>query len=214
MKLPYAHLNLRRNPFAFPALDQLERLAIVDIDRHIPKLLAGGYVVQFIGEQGRGKTTHMRTLHARVQAESGQDEIPYLYFPEDDPHPKIPWSAPILFLDETQRLSWWTRRKLWRSGKGLAIATHQNHRHEFERARMPHEVVFIEGLSVEKLERIVTARFEWARRGEGAIPWLAREDLEELIARFGDDLRAIELLLYDLLQQMERPERVVLPLES
>jgi hypothetical protein len=212
MELPYAHLNLRRNPFAFPALDQLERLAILDIERHIPRLLAGGYVVQFIGEQGRGKTTHMRALHARLQAESGDQEIPYLYFPEEGVHPRIPWGAPILFLDETQRLSWWTRRKLWRSGKGLAIATHEDHHPELERAGRPHEVVWIEGLSLEKLARIIDARFEWARRGEGAIPWLEREDLEALIARFGDDLRAIELLLYDAIQNMQRPGRVELPL--
>ena len=222
MELPYAHLNLRRNPFAFPSLDEVERLALVDVERHVSKILAGDYVVQFIGEQGRGKTTHMRALHARVQraleeranVEGGAAPVPYLYFPEEGAHPEIPWSARVLFLDETQRLSWWKRRRLWRSGKGLAIATHDDHSRELERAGIAHEVVWVEGLSLEKLEAIVQRRFEWARRGEGDVPWLEREDLEALIERFGDDLRAIELVLYDAVQQMSAPARIPIRIQT
>lgn len=201
LEFAFGRLNLRRNPFGEPRPGERPALAVVDIERFVPRIERGDFVVQFIGEQGRGKSTHMRALHAHFP------DVPYIYIGEGE-RPHIPVGAPRLFLDETQRVGWWTRRKLWRSGAGLAIATHQDHRREFEAAGIAYEVVEVGGLDAEKLRAILERRIEWARRGEGDVPWFEDEDVEALLDRFGDDIRGIERYLYGVIQSMQEVGRV------
>ena len=203
MQLPFVHLNLRKNPFGEPPAHERSALAIVpQLDEFLRFLERGSCVLEFIGHQGRGKSTHMRALHARFP------HAPYLYFSQDDPHPPIPWEQPVLFLDETQRLSFFARRRLWRSKKTLIIATHAEHSKAIRRAGMRCEVVRLEGLTRQKLRAVLEQRLEWATRSpEAPIPWFEDEDLDALIAHFGDDLHAIERHLYDVFQLMKTPER-------
>jgi len=60
--LPFAHLNLRRNPFGELDLSQRAALAVVDVDRFVRRLAQPGYAVQFTGDRGRGKTTHLLAI--------------------------------------------------------------------------------------------------------------------------------------------------------
>ena len=65
LNLPFAHLNLRFNPFGEATPEERAKLAVVDIERFAQRLCAPGFAVQFIGEHGRGKSTHLLALHAR-----------------------------------------------------------------------------------------------------------------------------------------------------
>lgn len=197
--LPYAHLNLRRNPFSQPPPEARAALAVVDqldLPRLAARLRQGRFVLQLMGQCGRGKSTHMRALHALLP------EAPLVYFPEDPPRPPVPLGAPLMLLDETQRIGWWTRRKLWRSGAGIVAGTHQDHTAELRRAGVAFEAHTIEGLTPDRLRAIVARRIEWARRDDGPVPWLTDEAIDGLIATHGDDLRAIERLGYELFQRM------------
>ena len=61
---PFAHLNLVRNPFGEVDLEALQDLAFVATDEYLDHLSVSRRCLQFIGEKGRGKTTHLRSLHA------------------------------------------------------------------------------------------------------------------------------------------------------
>jgi hypothetical protein len=197
LDLPFAHLNLRRNPFGELLPEERAALAVVsgDLDRLAARLRSPGFVVQFLGEMGRGKTTHILALRARFP------EAPYVHIAEDEPPPPIP-RGPVVFVDETQRLPRRTRRRLFRRGDSLAIGTHEDHARELRRAGSDFETVEVGGITVGRLERIVARRIEAARRGPGPLPRVPRRAAEAFVERFGDDVRAIEHHLYELFQEL------------
>lgn len=198
--LPFAHLNLRRNPFGEPSSRERAALAVVDRELLAPlvrSLAEPGFAVQFTGECGRGKSTHLHALRAHFP------DAPYLYFAEGARPPPIP-RAPVLFLDETQRLPWRTRRRVFRRGVTLAIGTHRDHSGELARAGLRFETVRLDGFTPVRVHRIIERRIEWARRAPGPVPWLGLDGVARLSDRFGGDLRAMESHLYDVFQQLDR----------
>jgi hypothetical protein len=183
--LPFARLHLRWNPFGAAPPEDLGRLAVAEL----PELRPGD-AVQFIGEAGRGKTTHLLALRARYP---------------DAVYERIPPGASrhrSFLLDEAQRLRPRLLRRLLREISTVALGTHI----DLSRiGRRPLATVRVGGLTPERLAAIVERRIEWARRGPGALPRVPAAAIDALIARFGDDLRAIEARLYEAFQVMEEP---------
>ena len=171
-------------------------LAVVDVDLDaIAKRLAEpGFAVVFLGRAGRGKTTHLRALHARFS------DLPYTYLPEDGQLPGIP-RADVVFIDEVQRLAPARRERLFRRKASFALASHAVHTTELRGAGLDVEVFRVGGLTPERLQRYVERRIEWARRAPGPLPEVPRPLLVRLRAHYGDDLRAIEDALYDWVQR-------------
>jgi hypothetical protein len=202
--LPFANLNLRRNPFGEPAEEDRAGLAVVDpdfLDGLERSLSEPGFAVQFIGDCGRGKSTHLHALRARFP------DAPYVYFAEGERPQPIP-GGPVLFLDETQRLPWRTRRRLFGSDVALALGTHRDHSRELVRAGRRVETVRLTGFTTSTLRRIIERRIEWARRGPGPVPSLGPGSVARLHDRFDGDLRAIEGHLYDVFQTLPVPEEL------
>ncbi len=195
LTLPYAHLNLRVNPFGEVPFEQRGALAIVDVRHLVESLSRPGFAAQFMGGMGRGKTTHMLALREHFP------NAPYYYFAEGAPIPAIV-EAPLLFLDETQRLPRRVRAQLFRCAASFVIGTHADHSSEFRKAGLRYETVRIQGLSVEHLQAIIDRRIEWARRGPGPVPRVAPAATRALLRRFGDDVRSIEIYLYDIFQSL------------
>jgi hypothetical protein len=192
MELPFVHLNLRFNPFGEAGLDERPSLAVVDVPA-----LAPGDAVQFVGDCGRGKTTHLLALRAQhpgavyERLDEGQDRC----------RGPVPASG-LLLLDEAQRLRPALLRRLLRREGPVALGTHVD---LSPAARRPIPTILLRGLDVSRLRRIVERRIAWARRGPGAVPVVPDRALQALIARHGDDLRAIEGHLYDAVQDMKEP---------
>ena len=199
----YERLNLKRNPFGEPGDSERASLAVLDVFRYETLLRQGGWVIQFIGECGRGKSTHLRALHSRFPG------APFRYIGEGE-RPRLE-PRPLWFIDETQRLSRWRRHALFRGCESMAIGTHEDHSLAIRRAGKRVEVVEVGGVTHETLREILERRVEWARRGPGPVPWFAPEDIENLIERFGDDIRSIEGYLYEVVQRMEAMGRVLVP---
>lgn len=160
-----------------------------------------GFTVQFIGDCGRGKSTHLHALRARFP------DAPYIHFAEGERPQPIPL-APVLFLDETQRLPWHTRHRLFRREVALALGTHRDHSRELARAGRRVETVHLTGFTTATLRRIIERRIEWARRGPGPVPSLGPGSVARLHDRFDGDLRAIEDHLYDVFQNLSAPEEL------
>jgi energy-coupling factor transporter ATP-binding protein EcfA2 len=189
----YATLNLLWNPFSEPNQEERAALAV-----QMPNfLLEPKKAILFLGEKGRGKTTHLLALQQK------NPNAPYIHLPEFGKHPSIP-RARIIFLDEAQRLPRLTRQFIWQRAKTWVIASHENHTYELEQAGFSVQVVSLTGLTLEKLEAIIKQRLEWARRSNGEIPRVSKEKLRQLLTEYGDNLRGIEGALYDEYQQMQR----------
>jgi hypothetical protein len=195
LTLPYAHLNLRVNPFGEIPLEERGALAIVDVSHLIGPLSRPGFAAQFLGGMGRGKTTHLLALRQHFP------DAPYYYFGVGVPIPAIA-EAPLLFLDETQRLPRRLRAQLFHRSASFVIGTHMDHSSEFKRACLGYESVRIQGLTVEHLQAIINRRIEWARRGPGPMPRVTPASTQYLLQRFGDDLRSMEAYLYEVFQDL------------
>ena len=96
-QLPYVHLNLRRNPFGEFSEDERTALAVVNVDGICTRLDSPEYAVQFVGEKGYGKTTHLLAILARCSGAG------YVHIPEGE-RAEVPDGCPIL-IDEAQRLT-------------------------------------------------------------------------------------------------------------
>jgi hypothetical protein len=116
--------------------------------------------------------------------------------------------APILLLDELQRMPARARRRLLREGRPLAIASHEDHGHELAQAGYSVEVRRLTGGDVAHLTDVVERRIEASRRGPGEVPRVTAASIERLHARCGGDVRAALDVLYDRFQTVEGPHDV------
>ena len=194
--LPYAKLNLLRNPFGQLSREDRVAAAVVDLDIWLPQLKNPKFALQLLGDCGRGKSTHMHAILDCFPDGS------YVYLPEDGPIPKIPRGYP-LFIDEAQRLPWVTRFFAFRRGVPLVLATHTNLSSPLQRAGYAVETANVAAkVSTDRLQEIFRRRIELARLGEGEIPNVTTEEIESLVRRFGDNIRAMEEDLYQRFHTM------------
>ncbi|OYP38185.1 hypothetical protein [Rhodopirellula sp. MGV] len=198
--------NLFRNPFG--ELDRNERaeLAVVDLEELVRSVgnrqpdgslrFEGHKAFQLLGECGRGKTSRLLAVLRHVP------DAEYVYLPEDQPCPAIPWGWPLV-IDEAQRLPRRIRREVFRSGVPLILATHRDLTPSLRRAgySVTSERIGLT-LTPEKLMTILNRRIVASKRNDHLpIPTITAADAARLIQQFGTDVRAIESYLYDVVQQ-------------
>jgi hypothetical protein len=195
--LAFEALNLQRNPFG--ELEARERAALAVVEpallEQARELRQARQALLFLGDCGRGKSTHLHAVHAL------HPDVPLTYVGPGE-RPRIP-QAPVVFVDEVQRLSRRQRARLFRRRASFVLGSHENHGPELERAGLRMTTVRVGGVDTRRLKHIVTRRIEAARRAPGPVPRVPRATLEALTRRFGDDLRAIEDHLYGVFQALE-----------
>ncbi len=197
--LPFAHLNLRRNPFGATDIESWAKWAVVDLGDIPERLQRPGFVAQVLGPRGHGKTTHLMSIKAQLP-----EGVPYIHLREGEKPPPLP-DVPLIIVDETQRLPRRQRRRLFRPDRACAIGSHEDHTDELNRAGVAHVTIQAKGLSPSDLQAAVNKRIAAARRGKGDIPTLSRETANHLVERFGGDVRRIESQLYEMIQRFEGP---------
>jgi len=195
--LAFEALNLHRNPFGELEAHERAALAVVEpaLLEQVRELGQAGRALLFLGDCGRGKSTHLHAVHALHAG------VPLTYVGPGE-RPRIP-EAPVVFVDEVQRLSRRRRARLFRRRASFVLGSHEDHGPELERADLRVSTVRVGGVDVHRLERIVARRIEAARRTHGPVPRVPRATLEALTRHFGDDLRAIEDHLYGVFQALE-----------
>ena len=206
LQLPYAHLNLRWNPFGELPLAEWPALAHVDLENIVNKLTMAGsdkysYAVQFIGDKGNGKTTHLLSIKA-IFPNAG-----YVHIPEGE-RAAVPDGHPVL-IDEAQRLTYWQRRKLFRSNRPLVLATHQDYTRELRRAGRQVETLEVRlGTTPARIHRLLNRRIQHASRSDGPVPAVSYQTAERLMRAFGTDIRAILHQMYTVFQSLSDIDEV------
>jgi len=201
--LPHAPLNLRRNPFGFVPLEESSGLTVPEVELSTPiaSLREPGFAVLLMGEAGRGKSTHLRAIHEAFA------ELPFTYIGEGE-RPQIP-VAPVVFVDECQRLSWWGRRRLFRRPQvSFALTSHLDVTGELKRAGLRVFTRTLGELDEGRIERILWLRIKGVRLAPGRVPSLEEGSVRWLIQHFGSDLRGMSSLLYEVFQALEEPTDV------
>ena len=203
LSLPYSELNLRHNPFGELTESERVQVAVVCIDDVVASLKNSGQVVQYVGEKGHGKTTHLLKIRAALP------QCGYVHIPEGERRP-VPAGEPVL-IDEAQRLTWWQRRQLFGEDRAVVLGTHQDFEAELKKAgRQVTTIAACGETSLNRLQQIVIDRIEFARREQGPIPTVHRRTLKRLLQSHRGDIRSMLQVLYDALQKMTGPEELEL----
>ena len=194
--LPFAYLNLRRNPFGELTREERTQLAVVEIQEALEHLTLPRSCVQVVGEKGYGKTTHLLAIAGHFPDSS------YIHIPEGE-RCVIPSGGNPLLIDEAQRLTRLQRWSVLRSGRRLVLGTHEDFAKGLDRAKRPVLTLAADRLTdAARVFRILNARIQLARRASGPIPSISESTVIQLLARFGSDLRSIEHSLYHVFQQL------------
>ena len=199
--LPYARLNLRRNPFGDLNLAERAELAIVNVASIVARLDNPRYAVQFVGEKGFGKTTHLLAILRQLP------QATYYHIPEGT-RPPVPQGSPLM-IDESQRLTHWQRWSVFRRRTALVLGTHQDHRRALQRVGRSVETIHVaDRMNTDRLTTLLNARIRCCQRGPGPIPSIRRATAQLLLQRFGPDIRTIEDTLYSRFQSLREVQDV------
>lgn len=196
--LPFAHLNLTRNPFGELTPEETVQVALLEVEPTLVSADSPKSCVQFIGEKGRGKTTHLLSLY------HGLPEAIYVHY-EENSRPQVPHGH-TLVLDEFQRLSWRKRNQAYRRARILILGTHVNFATEIQKAGFSLETIEVSlNLAPDRLQQISRTRIDFFRRSDGQVPFLDHETAEMLVRKYGSNLRSIFHHLYSCLQVQKAP---------
>lgn len=201
--LPYAGLNLRRNPFGTLDGPALQEVVVVDMEEEVDAVLATlsdpsapPLLVQLVGPPGSGKSTHLGALAVRLP------RTPMLAWSRRTGWPAVPPGRSIL-LDDAHVMSGRVRRPILRR-RAVVAASHHDLAPVFQRRGFHVRTVDVPSLVTgERLRAIVHRRMEAARRGPGPVPSVSDEELHSLLEKHGPDLRTIFHSLYDQIQEMQ-----------
>jgi hypothetical protein len=196
MQSPYSVYNLRRNPFGELTRAERAELAVVDeLDEWIRALADNRMALQFVGDCGFGKTTHLLAIERRLASAK------YVYYPETGPRPALPSQRPVL-VDEADRMGWRQHLRLLRGGGPIVIGTHVDYSWRLRRAGF--QVLNVNMKQPKEpslLAKILNRRVEASRLNEGRpIPLIDEDFAEQLLRRFNSNLRRIEQFLYERFQ--------------
>ena len=176
--------------------DERVPLARVEIQEALNHLEQPRACVQFVGDRGQGKTTHLLALASRFPGSA------YVHIPEHE-RCRIPKLGDPLLIDEAQRLTIYQRWQVLRSSRRLILGTHEDFARVLSHARRPVLTLAADRLTdAGRLCKIFNARIEAARRATGPVPTITLGTATALHARFGSDIRSIEHALYEIFQQL------------
>lgn len=209
-KSPFAPLGLRFNPFCVLDGDELlGTLLDEEIWERARGWLAGGAaVIEFVGDRGWGKSTHMRVLQEIARRAGTPTAWTYVELGQRT-LPRLPSPPAIWFIDEADRLSPRARRGvLRRAARGaqrLVIATHASAARECAACGAACLSVPLVPVEAAGIERFMHVRCAAARRADApsvSVPRLEPAAAAALLQGSGGSLREVEATLYEVFRRL------------
>lgn len=203
---PFHELGLRGNPFRALTDDEWADIAILPDE--ITEILTHGFThLQILGERGHGKTTILLALAARFKREG--IPIAYEYLREGQTHfVSDTLALNVFLLDEAQRLDARERKRLLACANDLhlVLGSHVDLTHAFA----PHALTTLrlDSLTREHLTAILQRRLDYFALNKTSGISFTPDAITYLHEHFDGNLRAIEHLLYEVLQRLERAEPI------
>lgn len=188
------------NPFSGVLEEDLEKILVptydvADISLEI--IQANSLAIEFIGKQGRGKTTHLRCLHKRMSnypiflLNTYSTRISDIISHESD----------VVFVDSIHHLSISDRIQLFKSKRVVVYTTHWSRKLACMYVGKKHYSIRFKGISVDDLRYVLDKRLQLASKNKVNVDDVFTEtDLKTLIRKFGDNYRGIINHLYEQYQ--------------
>lgn len=188
------------NPFGGLSDAELEEVVVPKFElADLMKLILNGQpkIVEFVGNKGRGKTTHLKLLQQKLS------QYP-LFLLNSKPNFAEVFNneSAIIFIDSIHHFNLFQRIKLFRLKKTIILTTHSGRFLEYKLARKQHFRFDFKGIEVTVLKTILKNRMQVASGNTETYFEIKEEELADLIKKFGDDYRAILNYLYDEFQTM------------
>ncbi len=192
IKSPYYRWNLRRNPFGELTRQERAELAVVEqLDRYVAIVQSPKAALQFVGDCGFGKTSHLLALLREIPTAS------YVYFPEDGPRPSLPRSD-LLLIDEAQRMGFWRFFRMIRSSSPIVLGTHVDFTRLLSFAGFKVTTIDVcQEKTPAQLAEILNRRIRASQLSSRESRVRINEAFaSHLLSQFGSNVRAIESHLY------------------
>ncbi|WP_299161318.1 hypothetical protein [uncultured Tenacibaculum sp.] len=193
----YSRLNLKYNPFSY--LNDQELLQVtferINLERLTKKIKSSdSCFVEFYGKKGRGKSTLLQSLYS--------NHLPNATFVKlkKKKHQYVNVVPGILIIDSFQLLSIQNKLQLLKNQNKVIISSHYSHKIPyFSKSKLYEKVNFNKlDIDIEFLKKIVQYRIELASLDpQNKLPKIKREYLESLIKDYGNNIRAVQLCLYN-----------------
>lgn len=188
------------NPFSGVLEEDLEKILVpvfdvADISYEIKH--ADSLAIEFIGKQGRGKTTHLRCLHKRMS------NYPIFLLNVNSARISdiISHESDVVFVDSIHHLSISDRIQLFKSKRVVVYTTHWSRKLTCAIASKKHYSIRFKGISVDDLRYVLDKRLQLASKNKVDVDDVFTEaDLKTLIRKFGDNYRGIINHLYEQYQ--------------
>ena len=193
MQLHFEHLNLRYNPFGTLDYKRWSESVIIQTSDYLPHIKSKQTVL-FLGQKGVGKTSYLLGL-MRYFEDASYIRLPMFF--ESRVH--IP-DAPVLFIDECQRLLPWQFPYVFRKDRKVVLGSHRNHRFELSLFGWKTKVVHVKQKDTQMIHRIFQRKIEQSRRSHAEIPKIEIHHVCYLQHKYGAVIRSMEEELYLIFQ--------------
>ena len=190
-------MNYNFNPFSGVFDSDIEKTLVPIFNyKKIQKLIVGKepIAIEFLGKQGRGKTSHLIYLHQRLS------EFPiFMLNSGDNANDIFKHKSEVVFVDSIHHLSFLERVRLFKSKQVVVYTTHYSRKIDCSIAKKKIKSIRFKGITIEFLKEIITKRLYLASNNKTKNDFSDNE-LRELINKFGDNYRGIINYLYEKYQ--------------
>lgn len=201
----YKKLNLKKNPFGELTVAERKMLAVVDdakINEWLQLVNSPNHILQLVADHGRGKTTHLLKLHEQCS------DIPYIKLIQPI---NMQWiNTPTYFVDSIENLSLPARLKLYKKYHSLVVTTHRNLSYEMKMMGKHVTSIDVSQMSLNHLYAMFAKRVDFVS-GNEKYPVPSMQLLQNLQTHFGDDIRSMEGVLFELYFLLSRQQISVKP---
>ncbi len=186
------------NPFSGVLEDDIEKILVpkFNLKNIISKINNPDSLnIEFLGKQGRGKTTHLVYLQKQMT------KYPiFLLNSNSTISDIIKHKASIVFIDSIHHLNIFERVRLFRVKEKVIYTTHWPRKLDCFLAGKSNYSIKFKGISKEILLEILNKRLQLASYKKKEQEIVSNNDIQLLIKKFGDNYRGIINYLYEQYQ--------------